>query len=82
MDTEVSARLMCGLSNYLPKCPHGEDDHSIMKHKEWLCDEWRSWTKRPDTAQLEKTILLTFPDSRDMVVNKNVSVRQLIEEFP
>ena len=82
-DTPKPASLpMYGLPNYLPDRPSGEDETSIGKHKEWLQDEKRARRKRPDMSQIDKRMTLTFADRRLMVVEKNTTVSEVIEEYP
>ena len=79
---EGKAHPMYGLPNYLPPRKEGEDEVSIKKHVKWMRDERRARKKRPDTAQLDRRMGLTFADRRDKVVSQNVSVDALIEEYP
>ena len=82
-DTPKPASLpMCGLPNYLPDRPSGEDETFIGKHKEWLQDEKRARRKRPDMSQIDKRMTLTFADCRLMVVERNTAVSEVIEEYP
>lgn len=72
---------MYGLANYLPPQPEGEDSESIKLHREWLQDEKKS-RRRSDRGQVDRRMLLTFSERRDLVVNKSISVDELLEEYP
>lgn len=81
----ISARKNCrlpayGLPSYLPITSVSEDDASITKHKSYMNLELKK--RNVDMMKINCSMTATFNDRRSLVVEKEVPLSTLLEEYP
>jgi len=69
-----------GLKNYLPCRQVSEDDASVERHRLLMLKEFAK--TRRDPRAIETSMVATFHDRRDRIVNKWHLLAQLKEDYP
>lgn len=76
---KVIKSLRRGAINWEPDFPEGEDDRSMMLHRQALKDEWKKRSRDPEKIKLRMAI--TYADRRRMI-NSKKPLGEIFAEYP
>lgn len=75
----VPKALRRGGINWEPDFPEGEDEDSMLLHKQVICTELKK--RCPDMEKIRKRMDVTYPERRKMINEKKLLI-DLQKEYP
>ena len=79
---KVKVYRSCGMPNFLPVFPDGEDEETMQDHSEQLRQKSRISKEKRDTATINNPIDITFPHWHDLLITDMEKLSKVIDLYP